>query len=308
MGDAGMLLAMGLAMMVWRPCRSREGRAPRAAIALLLLSAAAVWVGSLGVAVAVAAGEVGNAWTACGVLWRQVLTGDLVWWRVVPLVVWGVSFPLCGAYATRRRLSGGQRLLRTLAATGQPVADAAPTPALVVSALATPAVALGVARPVVLIDAQFWASATPLQRAVVLAHELAHARGLHALVDAVATLLIAPLRPLPAARDVYDCVRRHLEALADDVAVRRHGARAVGTAVGRIALASSPASGLGAAGACVWRVQRLMDPSLTAPWRDRALLVSMVVVMAVGLVLGAADTVSTLGPVAGADFCPLWCD
>jgi len=305
-GDAGMLLAMGLAMMVWRPCRSREGRAPRAAIALLLLSAAAVWLGSLGVAVAVAAGEVGNTWAACGVLWRQLLAGELVLWRVAPLIAWGTTFPVYGGYATARRLHDGQCLLRTLEVTGRSVQEAtAMTPVLVVSALTTPAVTLGLARPQVLIDAQFWANATPLVRDVVLAHELSHARGRHAVVEAVAALLTAPLRPLPAAHDVYDCVRRHLEALADDAAARRHGVRAVGTAVGRIALASSPPAGLGAAGACVWRVQRLMDPSSTTTWRDRAVLLAMVVMMTAGLVPGAIDIASALGPITSADFCPI---
>lgn len=303
---AGMLTAAGLVMLLWRPCRSREGRAPAAAIFLLMSSAAAVWIGLFGLAVAVAAGMAGDAWTACGVLWRQLLGGDLAWWRMAPLLCWAVLFPLRSSVAAARQLRAGQRVRRSLVAAGEDLAvSSGRTDVLVVGGLATPAVTLGVLRAAVLVDADFWAQATALQRDVVLTHELAHVRGRHAVIEAVTAMLVAPLSPLPAAEDVYQCVRRHLEALADDVAARRHGRRVVGTAVGRIALAGAPTAGLGVAGECVWRVQRLIDPSARRSWNDRAVLVAMVLMMVVGIALAGADTAAALGPVRNADFCPV---
>jgi len=48
-----------------------------------------------------------------------------------------------------------------------------------------------------------------------------------------------------------------------------------------------------------------MDPSSTTTWRDRAVLLAMVVMMTAGLVPGAIDIASALGPITSADFCPI---
>ena len=302
MGGA-MLLGWGLALVIWRPCREREGRAPRAAVALLLLSSASVWLGSFAVAVQFAAQEPAGAWTACGVLWQQIVTGQVDWWRIVPLVAWFTLFPVRGAVALAAHELRLLRMARDLRRTGTALPDASDV--LVVSGLGTPAVALGLVRPRILIDQDFWQRATMPEREVVLAHERAHARGRHALVDAMTTLLIAPFRPLAAADEVYECVRRHLEALADDTAVRILGRETVGRAIGQVALEAFPAAGLGATGACLWRVRRLLTPTDELVRRDRAIMASMVVMMAVMLIVAGAETASALGPVAGADFCPL---
>ena len=71
MAHGAMLLLSGLVMVAWRPCRSREGRAPRVAIALLLLSAATIWLGSFSLAVALAAGDAAGGLEACGVVWAS---------------------------------------------------------------------------------------------------------------------------------------------------------------------------------------------------------------------------------------------
>lgn len=307
MVHALMALGAGLFMLRWRPCQPRGGGAPRLAIALLLLSATAVWAGSLGVAVAVAAGEVGDVWIACGVLWRQLLSGQLEWWRLAPLLGWSIAFPLRAIVLTRKRLRSAHRLRRGLTVVAQPLASPqlAGGSTSIVPGLTTPAITLGLLTPAVYIDQGFWAGASPLERDVVLAHELAHAAGRHALVDALAAALTGPIAPATFARAAYDCVRRHLEALADDVAARRHGADVVGRAVGRIALGASPPSGLGAAGACVWRVRRLVVPPSASAWRERVLLLSMVLMMAVNVVLALTDTASALEHAPAADFCPV---
>ncbi len=302
-----MLAVSGLVMVAWRPCRSREGRAPRIAVALLLLSAAAVWLGSFSLAVTVASGAAAGGLEACGAVWRQLLTGDVVWWRTIPLLAWAVVFPLRGLRATSLQLRQSRALATKLLAAGEPLdgAGGPTTRVAVVANLSTPAVTLGLLRATILLDRSFWQEMTPLQRDIVLAHELAHARGRHGAIEALATLLTAGLAPVPAGRQVYDCLRRHLEALADDAAARRHGRTAVGTTLGHVALAGYPATGLGAAGSCIWRVGRLVADNPVATWRDRGLLLLLVVTMALAMILAGAEAATALGPVATLEFCPL---
>lgn len=295
----GMLLVAGLVVAMWRPCRALEGRAPRAAVALLLLSATAIWLGAFAVAVRLAVPS-GDTWTACGMLWQQIVAGQLEWWRMLPLAVWIVAFPGRASAAPIRHHVHARHFQRGLQTAA---IQNASHDVMAVDGLSTPAVTVGILTPRVLVDAAFWESATPLERDVVVAHERTHAKGRHALIEAAATFLIAPFRPLNAAADLYECVRRHLEALADDGAVRAHGREAVGRAVGRIALQAYPATGLGATGACVWRVKRLLAPTRRSRTRDCAVMAAMVAMMALMLLAAGAETARALGPVTGADYC-----
>jgi hypothetical protein len=302
-----LLLAAGLVSVVCRPCQRAAGRGPRGAAALLLAATGAVWVGSLGMVVAVVSGNLGGTMAACGLLWRQLLVGQLAWWQHGLVAAWIIGLPGRGAWAL---VAGGlrsRRLLRTLRDAGFAPAgsDALPARTLVVPGLSTPAVSLGVLRPVILVDADFWSAATPLQRKVVLAHEDAHRRGRHVLVDGAGRALTAGLAPLPAARAVYDCLRRHLEALADDAAARRYGRHNVGVEVGRIALAAVPTLGLGAAGSALWRVERLLTPPPRRSLVTRVVLLVISAVLAVGLLVVLADTVAALGPVVSPQYCPV---
>ncbi|CAN5127738.1 hypothetical protein BH20ACT9_BH20ACT9_03290 [soil metagenome] len=302
-----MLLGAGLGVLAWRPCRSREGRAPRAAVALLLAAAAAVWVGSFALVVGVVSGHAGDTLRACGILWRQFVAGDLTWWQNGLVISWLLLLPARGLWSAMSALHRSRRLLRTLRAAGCSRPADAPCEdggMVVVPGLSTPAMTLGLVRPTILVDAAFWTTTTAAQRTIVLAHEQAHRHGRHGVIDALARLLTAPLAPSPLAGGTYDCVRRHLEALADDVAARRHGAHSVGLALGRVALAAHPATGLGAAGAALWRVHRLMSPP-SSSWRDRVLLGAMVAGLVLGLLVVADDTAHALGPVLDAHFCPL---
>ncbi|MGH8886388.1 MAG: hypothetical protein ACRDYX_14670 [Egibacteraceae bacterium] len=300
-----MLLVSGVVMMLWRPCHSREGRAPRLAVALLLTSAAAVWLGSFGVMVGLLSGQ-SSAFTsaACGVVWRQLLSSHISWWQVAIGTAWVVALPTRGVWSLASNIRRNGQLLRSLRPVETVVNDPVHGEVLVVPGLSTPAVTLGLLRPVVVVDERFWAGAPPLQRDVVLAHEQGHVRGRHGLVDAIMRLLTAGIAPLPAAAETYACLRRHLEALADDAAVRCHDRQTVGVALGRIALAACPAAGLGAAGASVWRVQRLVTAS-RMQWHDRLLLWSMLLGVAVGLVLATAEVAHALGPVTNASYCVL---
>lgn len=301
-----MLLAMGLGMLQWRPCRTREGRAPRAAIVLLLVSAAAVWVGSFGLVVMAIAGPGGGVLAACGAVWRKLFLGGVGLWDSVILLTWLLALPVRGLWVTARRITSSRRVLHKL----RPLAtDSARTEAggeaLLVPGLTTPAVTLGLVRPVVLVDATFWSSATSTERAVVLNHEDGHRRGRHGLVDAFVTLLTAGLAPLPAAREVAACSRRHLEALADDAAVQRHGAHTVGVTLGRVALGTMPAGGLGTVGNALWRVRRLVAPVECSSWRDGTLLGVNALVLTAGLADVVVESARALSPLLNAQFCPL---
>jgi hypothetical protein len=301
---AVLLLATGLAVLAWRPCRAAEGHAPRAAVALLLSAAAAVWVGSFGIVVSLVAGETADALAACGQLWRQLLTGQLGWWQIALVGGWVLLFPARGIVTFARNVRYARSLERRLAVTATDLEDA-PTGqrVRVVPCLSTPAVTLGMLRPTVLLDRDFWASATPLQRTVVLDHELGHCRGRHGLLEALAQLLLAALAPLPLP-GVRECVRGHLEALADDAAARAHDRRTVGLVLGHVALAAPPPVGLGAAsGSCLWRVERLVTDART-PWKERFALVAPALLLALSLVAVTADAAVALGPVLDADYCP----
>ena len=298
-----MLLAWGIAMVVWRPCRNLEGRAPRAVVALMLVSPAAIWLGSFAVAVQLAAAEPAAAWTACGVLWQQILTGEVVWWRVLPLAFWFLAVPVRGAVALLGRQVALSRMARRVLEQYEPMPGRRNP--VVVAGLGTPALALGLLRPRVVVDLAFWQTAAPDERQVVLAHEFAHARGGHALIEAAATFLLAPLRPMAVADDVYECVRRHLEALADDRAVRVYGKETVGRTLGNVALETFPSAGLAATGACVWRVNRLLAPREELAMRDRCVMTGMVLMMVLMFVGAGGETAGALGPVNAADFCPL---
>lgn len=297
-----MLLASGIVMLLWRPCRSREGRAPRLAVALLLASTAAVWLGSFGVLVGVLSGRLIATPAACGILWQQLLAGELSWWHAGLATAWLLALPGRGLWAVMADIRRTRRLLRGLVPAGTILTDRCCGKILVVPSLSTPAVTVGLLRPVIAVDEGWWASATNVERDVVLAHERGHIRGGHGFLDAAARFLVAGIAPLPGAAEAYACLRRHLEALADDAAARRHGQRTVGVALGRIALAAYPTVGLGSSGASEWRVRRLVTVSQLG-WRDRALLWSMLASVAVGLVLTMAEAAHALGPVINASYC-----
>lgn len=299
-----MLLAMGLIMLVWRPCRGQEGRAPRSAVVLLLLSGAAVWTGSFGLLVVVLAGHVDTARAACGLVWHRLVIGHLEPWQFGLLAVWVVMLPGRGIWDVARRVGRSYRLLNRLRPLAGPIADPGRR-VLLVHGLDTVAITLGVVRPVVFLDARLWRSFTGTERAVVVAHERAHQRGRHGLVDAAAGVLAAGLAPLPAAADALACVRRHLEALADDAAVRRYGVATVGVVLGRVALGARPSAGLGAAGNALWRVKRLIDPDPVPSWRARVLLGAGAALMGVVLLAAGGDVVQVLSWLATPHACHL---
>jgi hypothetical protein len=303
-----LLLAAGVLVVLWRPCRWGGGRAPRSAIAMLLTATTAVWAGSLGVVIGVVSGEFGGALAACGALWHQLVSGQLAWREITLLAAWVAALPAPGLWALTSGGNRSRRLLRKLRVAGlvSPADVAAPRRTFVVPGLSTPAVTLGVLAPLILVDDDFWRAATPLQRRVVLAHEDGHRRGRHVVVDGAARALTAGLAPLPGFRQAYDCVRRQLEALADDAAVRRLDSQTVGVEVGRIALAAAPAVGLGTSGFALWRVERLLQPMPGNPRVGMpALLLPFTGLLVTGTMIALADSAQALGSAVHVQFCPV---
>ena len=302
---SAVLLAAGILVASWRPCRRRQGRAPRSAVAMLLMATSSIWVGSLGVVVAVLSGEWGGTLTACGALWHQLVSGHLPGWQSAALLSWMAAMPVRGTWSLITGCLRSRRLRRSLGAAGAavPEAECGALRVILAPGLSTTAITLGIRRPVIVVDKQFWETSSPLQRQVVIAHEDGHRRGHHALTDAVARLLVAGIAPLPVASGVYDCIRRHIEALADDAAVRCHDRRTVGVHLGRIALTSFPAVGLGTSGAALWRVERLLSPEPAASGRLALALVGATVVLAAGFVVVLVETANSLGPVASPQYC-----
>lgn len=299
------LLVGAVGVLVWRPCQSSRGAAPRSAVALLLATGLGVWVGSFGLVATVIGGNVGGTLTACAALWRQLLAGQLAGWETAFVAGWLVALPGRGIAVLVLGGVRSRRLARTFRAVGVTPACGASVPArtFIVPGLSTTAITLGVLRPVILINDRFWRAASPTQRRVVIAHEHGHRRGRHVLIDGAARLLLAGLRPLPSAATAYDCIRRHLEALADDAAVRTHDAHTVGVEIGRIALSQPPEAGLGASGAALWRVQRLLEPRTRHLQRISVVILAAILSLGVVVVLG--QSAHALGPPADAQFCPV---
>ena len=107
---------------------------------------------------------------------------------------------------------------------------------------------------------------TPAQLHAVLAHEHAHLRGKHALLNTLGTLPSRLLPGLPATRDAAETIHRLLEYRADDAACRHSHRLTLAEALLALGTpASAPA--LNAAGtATAARITRLLaTPTTTGP-------------------------------------------
>lgn len=252
------LLAAGGGMLTWRPWHRLGGDQPRMVVALVLVSAAALWAGTLGLVVIALTGEYGGFVQACESLWRKMATGQLAWWEWSLTALWMLAFPGRALRTVGAAILETRLLRRKLLGVAEPVTGSDGVQAFAVPSLGTPAITVGLVRPQVLVDAKFWHEALPNERSVVLAHEYAHKVGQHGVVELAAKALLSPLRRLPAATAACASLRVHLEALADDAAARTHGRATVGRTLGLLALAEAPSVGLGMAGSSVWRVTRLL--------------------------------------------------
>lgn len=289
---ASTLTVAGLALLWWQPSAARQGFAPRATIVVLLTAAAAVWLGSIGLLAAATAGEHGGLLVSCNALWTRLATGTATLAQQGAVAAWTLLAPGRAAYRllslTITTVAVRRRLLRQAKHAHHDAAIAIH----VVRGLGTPAMTVGLLRPVILVDAGFWQASLPHALHVTGTHEHAHARGRHGLLDAVFAAATEPLWPIWIARHARQNMRRNLEAAADDHVARRFGARNTGRTLGSVALQQVPSVGLGASGDNLWRVQRLLSPR----WSARSPQV-ITLSLAAGLTAAAA---AVLGDALGA--------
>lgn len=118
----------------------------------------------------------------------------------------------------------------------------------------------GRARTVVLTSAAVRAL-TGVELAAVLAHESAHLRWRHDLALAAARALARAFPFVPTLRLAHERIGELVEMAADDAAARRHGTRAVGSALVQLASAEPPRFTLGASGSgSAVRARRMLTP------------------------------------------------
>ncbi|MGH3553643.1 MAG: M48 family metalloprotease, partial [Mycobacterium sp.] len=143
--------------------------------------------------------------------------------------------------------------------------------------------------PAIVVTSAARAALDDRQLAAVLAHERAHVAGHHALIVTAVRGLAAVFPRLSLVTKGAQQVSPLLEMCADDVAVRRHSRRALLSALITLCEAA-PTETLAAADlALLARAERLATrPQETAKVRARAVLVTVVAMMAAGPVIAAA--------------------
>ena len=279
------MLVAGLAAPYALRAAFGDGDLPRSAIATQLTGLLLAWAGALGVVAEFVAPHGAGVWEVCralfAALWEGRSTVSGVGALTVVLLLHGRG--LVAGVRTGRSIG---RARRDFLARGDRDGDV-----VLVAGLGSPAVTAGLLRSVVAVDRDFFAAMAPTDRLVVVAHERAHQRGLHPVVDLVAGSLAAGLWPWPGATVARAEVRRHLEAIADDAAARRLGPRQVARTLATVAIAPRTQL-IGAAGWPVWRVERQLHARPGS--RARALLA-----VAVTGMFGMAALHVTLHALAG---------
>ncbi|MEW1549499.1 M56 family metallopeptidase [Streptomyces tsukubensis] len=102
---------------------------------------------------------------------------------------------------------------------------------------------------------------TDEQLRAVLAHERAHLRGRHHLVQIAAKAFARAFPGLPLARLAREQTALLLEMIADDRALRSHSRDALATAMCEVAAGRAPRSALGAGGTgALIRLRRILTP------------------------------------------------
>ena len=259
---AAVALAVGL-LGPWPVARlARGGGSPRLAVVAQMSCLLLSWSGLLVLVADVAAPHEGVV-RACASVLAALARGE---WDPVPVtaalaylaVVGRTGWYLARAIARSRRTVDAIRSVGRFDGTTWQVAGSRSV-----------GFTAGLVRPIVVVSDDLAEGIDARTREVVVAHELAHARGRHTAVDLLARALAAGLAPWPGARLATLEVRRNLEAAADDCAARQYGAATVAHAIGRVALTPSApitAGVLGAADWPVWRVRRLLRPHRISHW------------------------------------------
>lgn len=267
-------LLVGLVTPTTLRIPASRGTHPRLMIAAQLAGLVLVWTGLIGVLLA--AFSPGSGFFE---LCRAIVTSSASTLSPMPalaLVVVAIALPGRALVRAIDAIVAGQALRRRLAVTAR-------GPLVAQASMDNIACTVGVVRPRVIIDPERLAQLSTDEQHAVLAHEHAHAWGLHGLIVVVSQALAAGLAPWPGARRAEAEIRRQLEAAADDRAARRTGRPTVASAIVAAACGPPPSAALGASGWALWRVDRLLRQSV--PDR-RAKLSASGVLALLGLVVG----------------------
>ncbi|HTE47778.1 MAG TPA: M56 family metallopeptidase, partial [Gemmatimonadaceae bacterium] len=163
---------------------------------------------------------------------------------------------------------------------------------------------VGWVAPAVLLPASLLTGLTPAQIEMLLAHELAHIRRYDTIANFAATIVESLLFYHPAARWISRRVREEREDCCDDLAIA--ATRCDRVAYGRALLAveefrgmSLPLATAATDGSLLRRIRRLLDGErknnqAASAWSATIVIVSMLVIVAVGRIAGA-----TVHPRAG---------
>ncbi len=275
---------------------TRRGSSPRLAIAAQLASLLLAWGGVLAVVGKLVAPEAGIV-QACGIMLTAILSGQSTLATTAAAAAY-LLLPGRGLGMLARTSWAVQRAVVAFRRGGT-----AEDRVFHVPGLSTLAVTAGLLRPIVAVNATSFKALGREQRSVVLAHERAHARSRHALIDAIARGLAAGLAPWPGAGVALAEVHRNLEAAADDRAARTHDRKTVALTIAEVATGALPVVGaLGASGWPVWRVERLL--------RDRPTTALRIVLALAALGVSAAFVLggqATLHVLAGAHLIETYC-
>lgn len=242
---------------------SRKGSSPRLAVASQLACLLLAWSGTLVLVADIAAPRTGVV-RACATVVAAILRGDADFASVTAALVYAAvlgrtAWCLVSVCSRSRRTVGSIRSLASRHGEAW-ILDAGPSVGFTA----------GLLRPLVVVSAEHAKHLPVATRDVVLAHERAHAKGRHTVLDLVARALAAGLAPWPGAQIAKGEVRRNLEACADDSAAKTFGPGAVARAIGHVALMPALQLAPGTLGAIdwpVWRVQRLLEPQDLPLWR-----------------------------------------
>ncbi|MFP5335738.1 MAG: M56 family metallopeptidase [Actinomycetes bacterium] len=156
--------------------------------------------------------------------------------------------------------------------------------------------------PAVVLTSATVRALTGVELAAVLAHEAAHLRWRHDLPLAVARASAQAFPFVPSLRLAHQHIGELVEMAADDVAARRHGTRAVGSALVQLASAEPPQFSLGASGSgSAVRARRMLTSDSGLRHGTRGALMFLAVNAAV------APLLVTVGPAvtaAATQHCP----
>ena len=264
MTTAAAAAAVGL-LGPWVVARlTRSGASPRLAVAAQLACLLLAWSGVLVVAADMAAPHAGVV-RACASILSSLARGDIT----VPSLAGAIVYAAVAGRTVWCLVAVAARSRATVASIRSSATFDGASWRL--SGVHGVALTAGLLRPVVVVSDDLMSCLDHNGRRAVVAHERGHALGRHTLIDLVARALATGLGPWPGARLAILEVRRNLEAAADDYAARRLGARHVARAIAHVAMMPSPdlAPGtLGAADWPVWRVQRLLQPTIAPRWRQ----------------------------------------